>query len=469
VAHVLTLEELQARYATGSRDFRNANLAGVDLRGADLPGTNLRGANLRGANLRGAHLKCTDLRGADLLRAHLPCANLRGANLQSASLRGANLEEADLGGASLQDATLEDAILRDADLGGANLRGANLQSASLRGANLQSADLGGAHLPRADLRGANLQSASLESARLEDVDLGSANLEDAILHSAYMRDATLDSANLRAAHLEGAHLQGANLQSANLEGAHLQRADLGGANLQHADLQRAKVDAAVSYLTMWIDIDLSSVNGLESVEHRGPSTIGLDTLLRSGGSIPDAFLRGCGVPEHVIELQKSLVQGAAPIEFYSCFISYSHNDEPFARRLHSRLQQEKLRVWYAPEDMRGGQKLYDQIDGAIRVHDKLLLVLSEASMASEWVATEISKARKRERKEGQQVLFPVGLAPFDAIRDWECFDADIGKDSAREVREYFIPDFSNWKDHDAFEREFAKLLRDLRKSVEQLK
>jgi len=28
-----------------------------------------------------------------------------------------------------------------------------------------------------------------------------------------------------------------------------------------------------------------------------------------------------------------------------------------------------------------------------------------------------------------------------------CFDADTGKDSAREIREYFIPDFSNWKNH----------------------
>ena len=34
------------------------------------------------------------------------------------------------------------------------------------------------------------------------------------------------------------------------------------------------------------------------------------------------------------------------------------------------------------------------------------------------------------------------------------FDADTGKDSAREIREYFIPDFSNWKDHDSYQRAF---------------
>jgi len=44
-----------------------------------------------------------------------------------------------------------------------------------------------------------------------------------------------------------------------------------------------------------------------------------------------------------------------------------------------------------------------------------------------------------------------------ALRDWTCFDADTGKDLAVEVRQYFAPDFSNWKNHDAFEAGFLKL------------
>ncbi len=50
---------------------------------------------------------------------------------------------------------------------------------------------------------------------------------------------------------------------------------------------------------------------------------------------------------------------------------------------------------------------------------------------------------------------------MDTLHDWECFDADIGKDLAVEVREYFIPDFTCWKDHDSFERAFARFLKDL--------
>jgi hypothetical protein len=50
---------------------------------------------------------------------------------------------------------------------------------------------------------------------------------------------------------------------------------------------------------------------------------------------------------------------------------------------------------------------------------------------------------------------------MDTLRDWECFDADTGKDLAVEVRKYFIPDFTHWKDHDSFEHAFARFLKDL--------
>ena len=67
---------------------------------------------------------------------------------------------------------------------------------------------------------------------------------------------------------------------------------------------------------------------------------------------------------------------------------------------------------------------------------------------------------------GRQKLFPIRVCGMKAIKDWECFDADTGRDLAVEVREYHIPDFSDWKDHDTLEKSFAGLLEDLRASVE---
>jgi len=82
----------------------------------------------------------------------------------------------------------------------------------------------------------------------------------------------------------------------------------------------------------------------------------------------------------------------------------------------------------------------------------------------EWVRTEIRNARKAEGREKRRKLFPIRLVNFETIRDWECFDADTGKDSAREIREYFIPDFSNWKEHDSYQAGLGRLIGDLKSS-----
>ena len=129
------------------------------------------------------------------------------------------------------------------------------------------------------------------------------------------------------------------------------------------------------------------------------------------------------------------------------------------------MREDKLRVWYAPEDMKSGRKIRDQIDTAIRLHDKLLIVLTKHSMQSEWVKLEIRKARKREQDEGRRILFPIGLVPFKDIETWKALD-DTGKDMAAEIREYFIPDFSNWKDHDSFEAAYERLMQDFKPSPE---
>jgi TIR domain/Pentapeptide repeats (8 copies) len=323
------------------------------------------------------------------------------------------------------------------DLGGVDLSGTNLFGVNLSRVELVKADLIGVDLNEADLRETDLSQTNLSRA-----DLIRAKLIRANLFGTNMREANLDEADPREADLIGANLSGVDLGEADLSGANLSDCSCGG--------------------TLFANVDLSNVKSLESIRHYGPSTIGVDTIIKSRGNIPEVFLRGCGVPDVWINNIPALIGGMQPIQFYSCFISYSGKDDDFAKRLHGRLVQEKLRVWFAPEDIQGGKKIHEQIDEAIRLHDKLLLILSANSMGSEWVKTELRKAFKQERREGKRKLFPIGLTSYEEVRDWECFDADHGKDLAVEVREYYVPDFSNWKDHDAFEAGFAKLLRDLK-------
>ena len=349
------------------------------------------------------------------------------ADLSGANLNKTNFSNINFCSANLQDTNLQGSNIYNADLSVANLCGANLCRTNLRHANMSNADLSHVNLTTAHLTGVDLTGAILIGA-----DLGSANL----------MEANLSETNLSEANLSNTTLINTNLRESNLSRANLESIDLGG--------------------TIFANVDLSTTVGLDSAKHHYPSSIGIDTLYKSNGKIPDVFLRGCGVPDSFIEQAKALIGAMEGIQFYSCFISYSGLDDEFARRLHGRLQQEHVRVWFAPHDIQGGKKLHEQIDEAIKVYDKLLILLSPNSLQSEWVMTELRKARKAERKTGKRKLFPVGLVDYATLQEWECFDADGGKDLAVEVREYFIPDFSNWKDHDAFEKGFARLLRDLK-------
>jgi hypothetical protein len=71
------------------------------------------------------------------------------------------------------------------------------------------------------------------------------------------------------------------------------------------------------------------------------------------------------------------------------------------------------------------------------------------------------RTRPRERGETPNAL-PNHAGPFDRIKEWKLFDADRGIDSAREIREYFIPDFSNWKNDDSYRKGFERLLLGLK-------
>jgi uncharacterized protein YjbI with pentapeptide repeats len=370
-----------------------------------------------------------------------------------------NLSGADLSRTYLREADLNAVDLREANLYGANLRRANLRKADLRWADLSEANLRGAYLSEADLRKANLRKTNFSGANFTEANLGEALLQQADLISVNLTQANLHRTNLTEADLSEADLSSANLSGANVTQANLYKANLRQANLSGAILRGTDLSGARFYETLFGATIFTATKGLDSCIHFGPSVIDHRTLSQSG-PLPLAFLRGCGLPDRLIEYLPSLLNQA--IQFYSCFISYSTSDQEFADRLHADLQNKGVRCWFAPHDAKGGRKLHEQIDEAIRLYDRLLLILSQDSMNSEWVKTEIANARKREIREKRQMLFPITLAPFESIKAWHAFDTDIGKDSAREIREYFIPDFSNWKDHDSYQKTFDQLLRDLK-------
>ena len=264
----------------------------------------------------------------------------------------------------------------------------------------------------------------------------------------------LNGANLKGWNLNGANLSMANLIWANLQAADLQGTDLRGASLNMANLFDADLSNAKLFETQFSEVDLWQVKGLESCEHSGPSPIDQRTLVRSG-KLPEVFLKGCGFPDELINYLPGLLGSLEPIQFYSSFISYSTKDDEFAHRLYADLQGKGIRCWFAPEDMKIGDKIRPRIDEVIRVHDKLLLVLSENSVNSEWVEKEVETAFGNERERKETVLFPIRLddSVMEIKNGWP---ADI-----RRTRH--IGDFTNWKDRDSYQAAIKRLLRDLGK------
>ena len=312
-------------------------------------------------------------------------------------------------------------------------------------------DLVGANLRNAELSGVNLGWAKLSRVRLSSADLSGANLAWADLGRV-----RLSNANLSGARLSWAKLSWTNLKKANLCGARLH-----GTSLFRANLLASNWVGAVLGGSVWADIDLSNCKGLPEVEHRYSSDLGVETLVKTAQGLRgdrsrqgevEAFLRGAGVEEAYLELfRHQIVQ---PIQYFSCFISYSHADKPFARRLYDSLQGRGIRCWLDEHDMVAGGRITQEVNEAIRLNDKLLLCCSERSLQSSWVEDEIAAAIRKERDEGRDVLIPLDLdGSFTAWR---------GDHSVR-IQERFAPNFTGWEaDNAKFESEFEKVVQALR-------
>jgi hypothetical protein len=192
------------------------------------------------------------------------------------------------------------------------------------------------------------------------------------------------------------------LPTRNLFDANLTGADLSGANLSRANLNGAILIEVQVGFTTFSNMDLIQVIGLETVVHERPSSIGVDTLVLtlrgSGGRFTDEqliFFEGAGVPATLLEYLPSILE-ANPLQFFSCFISYSTRDEGFAEQLNQDLNRAGIKTWKWDRDAVRGRDLADNIDRAIRNHDKTILVCSVDSLTSAQVEREIQEALDKE-------------------------------------------------------------------------
>ena len=140
-----------------------------------------------------------------------------------------------------------------------------------------------------------------------------------------------------------------------------------------------------------------------------------------------------------------------------------------ASKLHADLVTRGISCWYAPVDLKIGDRFRISIDESIKLHDKLLVILSESSINSKWVASEVGEAEDEEERRKRTstdelrgnitVLFPIRVddAVFDTSAGW----------AATLRRTRHIGDFRSWREPEKYDLALARLLRDLETSNER--
>lgn len=89
------------------------------------------------------------------------------------------------------------------------------------------------------------------------------------------------------------------------------------------------------------------------------------------------------------------------------FVSYSHSDADFVHQLGTELAKNNANVWIDTWELNVGDSLIDKIQSAVESAGALLVVLSKASVESQWCKKELSAGLIRELEEKRVVVLPV--------------------------------------------------------------
>ena len=310
-------------------------------------------------------------------------------------------------------------------------------------------DLSGADLHEAYLVGTNLRGADLREADLVGAHLGGANLMRTNFKEAYLILTKFYSADLSRANLALTELKFANFGGANLSGTNLSGADLWQTTFSNTMLSGANFESALLDLTIFAGCDLSEARNLEKTQYKGPSTIGIDTILRSGGNIPEEFLRGAGVPEEIIGGLRNMI---GEIQYLSCFIAYGEPDKAFAERLHKSLTSKGVNSWLYSLDSTSGEPTWREISQKRREADKFIVLCSAPALVRGGVRKEIEE----QMDEDPDKIMPISL---DGL--WKEPGFSVLRDS-RDLKPFIMErNYANFEKSTAYRQGLIRLLKAL--------
>ena len=309
-------------------------------------------------------------------------ADLSDATLDEVDISHCSFEKANLTGTSLVNAEGENVRFGEAKLLKCNARSSSLTTADFRdiemievdftGARLMHSDMSNSRLRKCSLEGAQMLGANFTNAKLIETQFHDVNCPNGIFINSDLSNTDLRNSNFSGSDFSGCDLHNALLCNSDLEGANmthanLHYADLGNANLINVDLYQADLKATRVYFE-----DIRSSNILT-------------------GQLRDGSL--------VIERANKV----------RVFISYSHNDSAFARRLEDALRAKSIDVWIDSQEILPGDSLIEKIREGIDKSQYLCALISSTSIESRWVRNELDIAMNQQIENGTVKVIPLVL------------------------------------------------------------
>jgi hypothetical protein len=262
---------------------------------------------------------------------------------------------------------------------------------------------------------------------------------------------TLDHTDAIGCDFSHAELNGTKIRGSDLRNCKFYRTMV-AATFDDTNITNSNFEGAYLLSSTFINVDIGSARGLNRAHVYPPITLDARTLLKSG-ILPRDVYRACGMSDKVTKsIKRTLEQKRKRVR---CFISYSSKDEKFAATLRSDLEDNGIETWYAPRDLPIGAKTRVDLDRAILNSDKLVIVLSQKSIISDWVEQEVETALERERLSKRSILLPLRI-------DESVMKAKVGW-AANLRRTRNVGDFSKHRRDAQYFSTLGQLINDIRR------
>jgi len=304
-----------------------------------------------------------------------------------------------------------------------------------------------------------LSGADLHEIELNRADLFHANLSMANLSGANLSHADLTLANLAGANLEKVGLAFSKLVATNLGGTNLSGSSLIGTRFQYPDLLKTVFTHAKMFRAVFSDCDLSECIGLSTVKHVGPSTMGIDTLIKTFRSAEnhfsaeiEAFFLNAGVPKQLIDaLPGTLME----VRYHTCFLAYGEPDKAFAERLNKDLKAKGVSSWFFHENAVAGEWMWKEINQERRRAEKMIVLCSAHGLVRDGLLKEIEE----QLDEDPDKMMPVSL---DNI--WKQPGFVIRRGQREDFKAFLLrKTYVDFSDESKYADSFSKLLAGIKR------